>query len=714
MKALARNDVMESAAMESDVMESAAAVFAGEGEMRARCRALDWAATPLGPVETWPAELRFVVRTCLESPFPINLWCGAELTLIYNDAYRRVLGAKHPRALGRSGAETWAEIWSEIAPMFARIRAGGSPVYAEDSSFVMQREGAGAGADAWFTFALSAVRDEAGAIVAFLNIAAETTGRVVAEREANVARAAAERAEARLREVFEQAPAFLAVFRGRDHVFEFVNDSYYQLVGHRDLLGRPLLEALPEIRGQGFDEILDGVLATGTPYIGRELRASLARTPGAPLEECFVDLTYAPLTEAGGIRSGVIAHGSDVTRRVLARREVERLLRESEAAQEALRASEARLRDVFEQAPVAVAVMSGPEHVYTIVSPRYAETPGGGRPLLGRTIREAFPELVGQGLVEILDRVYATGEPYFGAERAVMLDHAGAGVAEPHFFNIGYQPLRDAAGAVYAIASASVDVTEQVRARREVELAREAAEAARAEAEEANRAKAEFLATMSHELRTPLNAIGGYAELMAMGIQGPVTPAQAQALARIQTSQRHLLGLINEVLNYTRVEAGVVQYELERVPVAEALATCEALTAPQMRARRLVFRGVAECDPALTVRADREKLQQIMLNLLSNATKFTDPGGAITIRCEPRDDAVAIRVTDTGVGIPAERLEHVFEPFVQVDARLASRQEGVGLGLAISRDLARGMGGDLTVESELGVGSTFMLMLPVG
>ena len=281
-----------------------------------------------------------------------------------------------------------------------------------------------------------------------------------------------------------------------------------------------------------------------------------------------------------------------------------------------------------------------------------------------------------------------------------------------------------AARAALAVENARLH-TEALRNREEAEVARAVAEAAQAlaeatrveaeaaqaNAEAASRAKSEFLAVMSHELRTPLNAITAYVELIEMGLRGPVTPEQRIDLARIQRSQRHLMGLINGVLNYSRLEAGAVHYELRDVSLDEALAACEALVAPQVSAKRLAL-AFAGCDPALKVRADAEKLQQVVLNLLTNAVKFTEPAGHITLGCIPRIDAVAITVTDTGHGIPAEQLERIFEPFVQVDARLTRTQEGVGLGLAISRDLARGMGGDLTVESTPGAGSTFTLALP--
>jgi signal transduction histidine kinase len=235
--------------------------------------------------------------------------------------------------------------------------------------------------------------------------------------------------------------------------------------------------------------------------------------------------------------------------------------------------------------------------------------------------------------------------------------------------------------------------------------------AAREQAEAANRAKGDFLAMMSHELRTPLNAIGGYVELMDMELRGPVTREQRQDLHRIQQSQRHLLGLINQVLNYTRVDTGMVSYDLSTVRVGETVSAAEAFIVPQVRARGLTY-TLMECDPELRVLADEDKLQQILLNLLTNAIKFTDAGGEIRVACVAREGTVEISVQDTGVGIAREKLASVFEPFVQVDQRLTRANEGVGLGLAISRDLARGMRGDLTAESTPGAGSTFTLTLP--
>ncbi len=387
---------------------------------------------------------------------------------------------------------------------------------------------------------------------------ADRTAAKAAEREREQLLGALELERSRLATVFARSPSILALIRGRDRILELANDAYLNLIGRRDVIGKPLLDAVPELRGQGFDALLDGVVETGEPYVGRAVPIKVVTGEGLPAEERFFDFVYLPVTEVDGTRSGVIAHGNDIT--------------------------------------------------------------------------------------------------------------------------------------------------DQVRARRE-------AERARAEAEAANRAKSDFLAVMSHELRTPLNAIGGYAELMEMGIRGAVTPQQADDLRRIQASQRHLLRLVNEVLNYARIETGTVHYELTSVPLALVIASVEPLVAPQLAMKRLAYETMTR-EPAPIARADREKVRQILLNLLSNAVKFTDRGGRVDVSCEMAGDRVRVEVRDTGIGIAPNELERIFEPFVQVNSTLTRTQEGTGLGLAISRDLARGMGGELTAESEIGVGSTFTLTLP--
>ena len=278
-----------------------------------------------------------------------------------------------------------------------------------------------------------------------------------------------------------------------------------------------------------------------------------------------------------------------------------------------------------------------------------------------------------------------------------------------------HQQLQEQAAELQVQQDALQELNDELVVRTaELERQREEATSARAAADAANRAKSEFLAVMSHELRTPLNAIGGYTQLLETGVYGPVSETQVGALMRIARSQRHLLGLINDVLNMARVETGRVDYELKEVALRGVVSELGDMVVPQIQSKRLKY-NVDLPDEPLLVRTDREKLIQIVLNLLSNAVKFTAEGGTITLRCRPLEGAagmVLLEVCDTGRGIPADKIEAVFEPFVQVRGDSAGNSEGTGLGLSISRNLARGMGGDLDATSELGKGSCFRLTMP--
>ena len=307
----------------------------------------------------------------------------------------------------------------------------------------------------------------------------------------------------------------------------------------------------------------------------------------------------------------------------------------------------------------------------------------------------------------------ATGEPFELQCRMRAADGAY------RWFLTRAQPVRDASGRVARWFGTNTDVQElhdardaAERARLDAEQARRQADEARDRAESASRAKSDFLAVMSHELRTPLNAIGGYTELLELELRGPVTDAQRRDLERIRTNQQHLLGLVSGVLDLGRIEARRVAYDLERLLVDPMLASLESLIGPQAAAKSLAL-GHRTLDARLAVLADREKLRQILLNLLSNAVRYTPAGGRIEIEASPAEGGtVRIAVRDTGPGIAADAQERIFEPFVQLDRSLTQGRDGVGLGLAISRDLARGMGGDITVESTPGAGSTFTLVLP--
>ena len=746
--------------------DGADALFAGPGEVRALARALDWGATPLGWPARWSPALRTATRAMLEAPFPICLWAGPEYALVYNDAYRRILAAKHPAALGQPGGVVWGELWAELEAQFARVRGGGPPAFAEDAPFVLARLEGGAAEDAWFSYSLSALRDEDGAVVAVLNIARETTARVRAERAVATERA-------RLFEAFQRVPSFVSVVAGPDHVLAYANEAYFTLVGRRDIVGRPVWEALPDARGQGFEALLDAVRDTGVPVVGREAPLRLVRTPGGEPEERFVDFVYQALADADGARWGVMGHGTDVTDQVRARREVERLLAESEAAnaqlqQQALelelsnqqlqdQAAELELQtDALKAAAAELAVRSE-DAGEALARAEAARATAAASEARYRTLAEAVPVQVWTARPDgHLDFVSARTAAYFGVPAEEVLGTGWGAFVHPddlpaarerwaHALATGtpYQAEfrlrgaptsaatagayrwhlsralaeRDAAGTVVGWVGSNTDVEGERAARAEAEAARSAAEAA-------NRAKAEFLATMSHELRTPLNAIGGYAELLELGIRGPVTEQQRVDIRRIQQSQRHLLGLVNEVLDLARVDSGELKVERAAVRAGDTVDAALALVRPQAAAKGLALSEACAGAADRPYLGDEPRVRQVLVNLLANAVKFTGSGGRVAVTCALTADPpagatlasdtpyLALRVEDTGVGIAPDQLERIFEPFTQAEGGLTRPRGGTGLGLAISRRLARLMGGDLTVESRPGVGSAFTLWLP--
>ncbi|HKP77157.1 MAG TPA: ATP-binding protein [Longimicrobiaceae bacterium] len=743
----------------NDTEPSAATqLFAGGGEMRAQCRAKDWAATPLGPVEGWPPALRVAAATTLACAFPAIVLWGPELVQVYNDGYVGFMGVKHPRGLGMPNRECWPEVWEFNQPIFHRALAG-ETVFLRDQLYRLRRRGPDAPPDeVHITLSYGPLVDEhgavAGVLVTLIDTTEQVTGRayqaalrrseaehLVTIEELRLARDTAEStaeelsqqveevqvmaseleeaneqleesqaelqaqaaaldhanaalraSEARFRNVLEQAPVAVAVLEGPEHVYTLVSPRYAESPGNgRKLLGLPVRLAFPELHDQGLFDVIERVYRTGEPFSAPERRVWLDRNRDGMVEEYFYDVGYQPLRDAAGAVYAVASVAVEVTTQVRARQEVD-------AARRAAERAEQHLTRTFEQAPVAIAVLEGPEHVFTLANPPYL-TLVGERPLQGLSIREAFPELKEQGIYELLDRVRATGEPYAATEQRLTFQWRAGQPPEERVLNFNYQPLRDAGGQVYAIAAVAIDVTDQVRGR---DLA-----------EAANRAKAEFLASMSHELRTPLNAIAGYADLLLMGLRGELGADARADVERMRRSGQHLLSLINDILNFAKIEAGQLRYELERVPVAVVLADLEVLVTPQVTQRGLTYVS-APGEGGLSVWADEEKMRQILLNLVTNAIKFTEPGGSIRVSYHRADNGVRVSVRDTGRGIAPEQQARIFDPFVQVDRHLtAESQQGVGLGLAISRDLARGMGGDLGVESTPGQGSTFTLWLPL-
>ncbi len=492
----------------------------------------------------------------------------------------------------------------------------------------------------------------------------------------------------------------------------FFSPRWYELTGMtpEDSLGRGWLSAMHPEDAPRIREVRAAAIARGEPY-GVDFR--LRRRDGA--YRWHFGHVVPVRGEEGGV-DGWIGTALDVDDVRSAGAERERLLRD-------LQEQRALLEAVHAQMPAGLIVV---------------EAPSGGilyhnaeaERLLGHPMHPAagFREYGRYGGehpdgTPYRPEEYPTARAVFGevVDQHELRYRRGDGALAR--LSVSAAPVRDAEGGVSHAVCTFYDVTERRLAEEERALlldaeqrAREEARAAQAAAEAANRAKSDFLASMSHEIRTPINAIIGYTDLLALEIHGPLTPQQSQSVERVRSSSRHLLGLVNELLDLAKLESGQITIHAAelplRAPVEEALAIAEPLADGA---------GVtlsAEYGPGLRCVGDEDRVRQVVINLLSNAVKFTGAGGRVELECGAADapaggaPMVYVRVSDTGVGIAPEHVRAIFEPFYQVESSYSGRRPGTGLGLTISRSFALLMGGDLTVESEPGRGSTFTLWIP--
>jgi signal transduction histidine kinase len=551
----------------------------------------------------------------------------------------------------------------------------------------------------------------------------------VRELEASEERVRGE-AELRYRELFDSIDEGFCVIemifddgdRPLDYRFLETNPAWEKHTGLRDAVGRTARELLPGLEEHWF-RIYGEVARTGEPIRFEEGSEVMGRwfdvyAFRVQRESRTIALLFSDVSEQR--RSDAAIHRSAEQLGALTKAAVE--VQSAGDLREILRITTEHAREIIGAHQAVASLTSEPHGTQAVdavsLSDRYARWRGyetlaspDGSGIYRLVATTGAPMRLTQEELEAHPAWRAFGEradehpPLRGWLAAPLLasDGSSLGLIQLSDRYEGDFTAGDEALLVQLAHLASVAVENASLYRAELE--------ARREAEHANRAKADFLAAMSHDLRTPLNAIGGYVDLLDLGVHGPVTDEQRGALARIAANQRHLLMLIHDILQFARVEAGQVQFELAPIQARELLRSVEPLVAPSATARRIAY-SVEECDPELHLLGDGERVRQIVLNLVTNAVKYTQEGGRVLVACAGAGDRVRVTVRDNGPGIPADRHVAIFDPFVQVHRRLDSPQEGVGLGLAISRDLARAMGGELEVESEEGAGTTFTLSLP--
>ena len=668
----------------------------GGGEMGALMRAHDWGSSPLGVPERWPQPLRTAIRLLLNTGHPMYVWWGPDLLCFYNDAYRRSIGPEqHPSSLGRPAREVWAEIWDIIGPQIDRVMTGGGATWQENALVPITRNGRRE--EVYWTYSYGPIDDDAApnGVGGVLVVCTETTEQVLARRQAT-------RDAEHLARLFQQAPGFMALLRGPDHVFELVNPAYAVLVGRGDLIGQPVRAVFPDVEGQGFFELLDSVFASGEAYSTHGAPITLPATPDSPVCTRLFDFAYHPVRDSTGAVTGIFVEGSDVTDRALA-----------EAAR---RESEARLRDIVannrSEVQFRLLVKSVTDYAIYMLDPDGIVSTWN---LGAERIKGYLPEeIIGQHFSKFYtEEDRAAGLPQRSLDRARR---------EGRFENEGWRVRKDGTrfrahvvidaipgenGEVIGFAKITRDITEREAVQRALEQAREALfQAQKLEA------VGQLTGGIAHDFNNLLMAILGSLELAQKRL--PDDPRINRLIGNAIQGARRGATLTQRMLTFAR------RQELKREPI-DVAALVLGMQDLLNQSLGPLFDLSIEMAPRLpAVESDPAQLESALLNVVINARDAMPRGGAITLtagraRVGPGvpdlapGDYVRLVVTDQGEGMSAEILARATEPFFTTKGV----GKGTGLGLAMIHGLTNQSGGTLRLKSSVGVGTEVELWLPV-
>ncbi len=676
---------------------------ASHSEAAELIRMRDWSGTALGPIDSWPPLLRTLVDVILRSPASMALIWGDDRILLYNDGYARVCGNRHPQVLGAPVRDAWPEAWDFNREVMDACFAGEDRVF-RDAHFILDRDGAPQ--DVWFDLYYGAAVDEQGEVRAVLSTVLETTERVYAEQQRQLHEARLEQANRRLsgdmdflNTLFRQAPSFMAVLTGPEHVYELANDAYLKLVQHRPVIGKPIRLALPELDGQGIYELLDNVYLTGEPYHGRNLEVQLDPGNGQGMERRILDFVYQPLKDASGHTHGIFVEGVDVTDHAL--------------TEERLRvAQEAGEIGTFEWYPSTGKV---------VVSDAYRRIWGFApdievtADLLLRHVDPSCHHLAGPnrlgteanplGYSEYLVTRADTGERRWVARRGQAVPSTIAG--ERRYLGVVF------------------DITERKRIEENLQQAQAALrelnkslerkvvleEAERFKAEDALRqahkmeAVGQLASGVAHDFNNVLQIISSNLQLMELDGIGSVLGARvASAVAAVDRGSK----LSSQLLAFARRQPlQPVATDLGRL-----LSDMESLLLRALGDR--IVLDLRRAPGLWNAKVDRNQLENAILNMAINARDAMGGSGRLTISVgngEQDSEAaghVLLSITDTGCGMTPEVLGKIFDPFYTTKAP----GKGTGLGMSMVYGFVKQSGGEIRIESSPGNGTRIVIHLP--
>lgn len=667
--------------------------------MGARIRAMDWSTTSLGAPQRWPQSLRSALSICLNSSHPTAIYWGPEHLLLYNDAWAPIPADRHPWALGRPGAIVWSDIWEVVGPQFARAFETGEGTSTFDQMLPMIRDGVPQ--ETYWNYSLSPIRGEDGSIVGIFNQGHETTDRVLGER-----RSAADLD--RLNDMFDQAPGFMALLRGPEHRFELTNPAYRQLIGHRDVLGKTVREALPDLEGQGFFEILDQVFESGKAFVAEGLAVDLQHHPGAPTERRFVDLVYQPIVDDAGKVSGIFAQGSDVTARILAEAD--------------LRESEAQFRRLIEHAPDKMWV-SQPDGAIAYSNAAWRSYTGQSVTPSGLEWTEAFHADDRAALAETRRRSVEAGIGYTVECR---IRRQEDGLWRWHMCRVAPVKRGDDISAWVGMAAdvhdlretqdelASLNRTLESRVIERTEALASAHEQLRQS--QKMEAIGQLTGGLAHDLNNMLTVVSGNLDLARRNVGREDTLRLSRSIEHAIKGAESAAALTKRLLAFAR-----------RQPLAPRILDAGQLVRDMTDLlRRALGERIALSvhvdDDLPPIHVDGNALENAILNLAVNARDAMADGGELSLALEQRvlerpearaldvspGTYVEVSVRDTGDGMPADVLARAFDPFFTTK----EQGKGTGLGLSMVYGFVKQSLGSVAIESTEGVGTTVRLLFP--
>ena len=672
--------------------------LAGGGEMGALIRSHDWASHPLGAAEHWPQALRTAVRLMLNTRHQMCLFWSSDAFWFYNDAYRQTLTAeRHPSSLGRPAFEVWPEIWDSIGSQIAQVMSGGNATWNENQRLWMQRNGRDE--ETYWTYSYSPVDDETATrgVGGVLVVCTETTQQVL------VSRRAVEERE-RLANLFEQAPSFMAMLAGPEHVFELTNPSYVRLVGGRNVLGRRLVEALPEAAEQGFNDLLDTVYRSGEPYVATATPFSMRPSPDSRVSQRYLDFVYQPIKDAKGQVTGIFVEGIDVTERTAA----ETALRESEARLRALNADlemqvaqRMRGRERTWQLSTDIMGVLNAEGIFELSNPAWQCVLGWPEQIIAST---PFLEFLHPDDLEstrsAFVRAVDLGEPALSFENRYR--HAKGGYRWLSWVAIPEH------GKIYCSAR---DITSE----KEATAALARTEAALRQAQKTE-AIGQLTGGLAHDFNNLLGGILGAMEIAQMKIAQGKGEDVSRYLALGETAVRRAASLTQRLLAFSRQQT----LDPRATDIHRLVVGMEDLISRSIGPS--IHLEVADTDGLWPCLVDPPQLENALLNLCINARDAMPEGGRLSIetanlsldenaaaarQLEP-GQYVALSVIDNGTGMSPQVIERAFDPFFTTKPI----GQGTGLGLSMIYGFARQSGGEAKIQSAPGVGTTVCIYLP--